>query len=261
MSEKIKADNLDEVVKKNMEIHDDIMKRVFIIHEKWNSMRISSSDQLAMQILKTYGLIQMPLDNRYWSGAIYIKNGRKIPVINTAQPRANQYFTAWHEIYHLIFDQISFNHIIENDIIMEERKAEYFSACMLLGNLQTYYSALPEMNFLSKVFHCMAAFQATYKAVLVALYEGALQNRDTDVLRAVKENFDTTFIDMDERFRMLGLDDSLVKPSYVVNVGALQSKIQIRIKKDPELRYNYTNAMFLEDIVKRINLVMEDKNE
>jgi len=89
MSEKIKADNLDEVVKKNMEIHDDIMKRVFIIHEKWNSMRISSSDQLAMQILKTYGLIQMPLDNRYWSGAIYIKNGRKIPVINTAQPRAN----------------------------------------------------------------------------------------------------------------------------------------------------------------------------
>lgn len=117
------------------------------------------------------------------------------------------------------------------------------------------------MNFLSKVFHCMAAFQATYKAVLVALYEGALQNRDTDVLRAVKENFDTTFIDMDERFRMLGLDDSLVKPSYVVNVGALQSKIQIRIKKDPELRYNYTNAMFLEDIVKRINLVMEDKNE
>ncbi|MDE7039039.1 MAG: hypothetical protein K2O98_14110, partial [Lachnospiraceae bacterium] len=125
MSEKIKADNLDEVVKKNMEIHDDIMKRVFIIHEKWNSMRISSSDQLAMQILKTYGLIQMPLDNRYWSGAIYIKNGRKIPVINTAQPRANQYFTAWHEIYHLIFDQISFNHIIENDIIMEERKAEY----------------------------------------------------------------------------------------------------------------------------------------
>ena len=67
-------------------------------------MQISSSNQLAMQILKLYGLVQMPLDNQYWSGAIFVKKGKKIPVINTALPRANQYFTAWHEIYHLIYD-------------------------------------------------------------------------------------------------------------------------------------------------------------
>lgn len=261
MSEKIIADNLDEVVKKNAEIYDEIMQNVFTIHKSWNVMRINSSDQLAMQILKTYGLVQMPLDNQYWSGAIFIRNGKRIPVINTAQPRANQYFTAWHEIYHLVFDQISFNHIIGPDIIMEERKAEYFAACMLLGNLQAYYGELPEMDFLSKVFHCMAAFQATYKAVLISLYEGAQQNGCTDILLAVKENFDMTFTDISERFRVLGLDDSLVNPSNVINVGALQSKIREKIKKDPELRYNYMNALFLENIVNKVNQVMEDKNE
>ena len=57
-------------------------------------------------------------------------NGKRIPLINTALPRANQYFTAWHEIYHLLFDEVSFDHLIESETLMEERKAEYFAALM-----------------------------------------------------------------------------------------------------------------------------------
>ncbi len=32
-------------------------------------------------------------------------------------------FTAWHEIYHLIFDKVSFDYFIETDNILEERKS------------------------------------------------------------------------------------------------------------------------------------------
>ena len=90
---------------------------------------------MALQILRPYGLIQLPIDNHYLSGAIFVRDGKRIPLINTALPRANQYFTAWHEIYHLLFDEVSFDHLIESEILMEERKAEYFAALMLLGNL------------------------------------------------------------------------------------------------------------------------------
>ena len=98
MSEKIVAGNLDEVISKNAEIRDEMREKAVLIHTNLNRMQISSSNRLAMQILKPYGLIQMPIDNPFWSGAIFVKNGKTIPVINTALPRANQYCTAWHEI-------------------------------------------------------------------------------------------------------------------------------------------------------------------
>lgn len=72
MSEKIVAGNLDEVIGKNVEIRDEMREKALLIRTNWNRMQISSSNQLAMQILKLYGLVQMPLDNQYWSGAIIL---------------------------------------------------------------------------------------------------------------------------------------------------------------------------------------------
>lgn len=260
MSEKIVAGNLDEVISKNAEICDEMREKAVLIRTNLNRMQISSSNRLAMQILKPYGLIQMPIDNPFWSGAIFVKNGKKIPVINTALPRVNQYFTAWHEIYHLIYDKVSFSHIIETETVMEERKAEYFASLMLLGNLLPYYTELSEMDFLSKIFHCMDAFTAPYKAVLIALYESAVQNENETLMALIKENFDNTFSDLAGRFRELGLDDNLVMPSYVVNVGSLQAKIQEKIKQDPELNYNHENERFLNNIVREANLVMREED-
>ena len=102
----------------------------------------------------------------YGSGAIFVKDEKIIPVINTALPRANQYFTAWHEIYHLMFDKVSFDHFIETDNTLEERKAEYFAACMLLNGVDRYFTELPEAEFVSKIFHCMSTFQAPYKSIM-----------------------------------------------------------------------------------------------
>ena len=123
MSEIISASNIDLVIQKNKEIAEEVSAQALKLQTNTSIMRVASVPQLALTILRGFGLIQMPIEDKYWSGAIYLKEGKIIPVINTALPRANQYFTAWHEIYHLLFDKVSFDHIIENDNMMEERKA------------------------------------------------------------------------------------------------------------------------------------------
>ena len=145
MSERITAANLDEVIKRNEVIEEQMKQSASLIWSKYNPMQINSPIQLALQILRPYGLIQLPIDNRYLSGAIFVRDGKRIPLINTALPRANQYFTVWHEIYHLLFDEVSFDHLIESEILMEERKAEHFAALMLLGNLMPYFEGLKDL--------------------------------------------------------------------------------------------------------------------
>ena len=142
MSEIISASNIDLVIQKNMEIAEEVSAQALKLQTNTSIMRVASMPQLALLILQGFGLIQMPIEDKYWSGAIYVKEGKLIPVINTALPRANQYFAAWHEIYHLLFDKVSFDHIIENDNMMEERKRSILRhVCFLrrlIGILQSF---------------------------------------------------------------------------------------------------------------------------
>ena len=101
----------------------------------------------------------------------------------------------------------------------------------------------------------MSAFQVPYKAVLVSLYEYAIQSKNETLSRKIKEVFDLEFDDMSQRFQMLGLDDSLVKPSYVINVSALQDKIRKIQDTNPELYYHKDNEEFLINIIKEISLI------
>mgnify|MGYP007122029359 FL=1 len=56
--------------------------------------------------------------------------------------------------------------------------------------------------------------------------------------------------DIAHRFRNLGLDDSLVRPSYVVNVSLLQEKINKMISNEPEVEYHKDNEAFLKTVFK-----------
>jgi hypothetical protein len=102
----------------------------------------------------------------------------------------------------------------------------------------------------------MSAFQAPYKAVLVSLYEYAVQSDNEKLGKRIKEVFDLQFEDMPEQFRMLGLDDSLVKPSYVINVAFLQEKIRKSQQENPELKFHKYNEEFLENIIKETAIIM-----
>lgn len=256
MSEKITANNLDQVIQKNKEIKQEIERCTILVHTTFNRMQVSSPPQLALQLLRTYGLIQMPVDDLYLSGAIYVRENKRIPFINTALPRVSQYFAAWHELYHILFDVVSFDHFIEAETTIEERKAEYFASMMLLGNLMSYFQELPEeMDFHSKVYNCMAVFQTPYKAVLIALYEMAAQMNNSVLMNTIKRNFDNDHKNAAEWFDEIGLDSTLVMPSYIVDVSSLHAKIKECEQKEPELKYHKDNAQFLERIMKEIRVV------
>ena len=255
MSELITAANIDLVIKKNMEIKNEILDQTMKLQMNPAIMQLASRPQLALLILQGFGLIQMPIEDKFWSGAIFVKDGKRIPVLNTALPRANQYFTAWHEIYHLIFDKVSFDHFIEKDNTIEERKAECFAANILLNGVERYFIELPEMEFVSKIFLCMSAFQAPYKAVLISLYEYAVQSENAILRKRIQEVFDLEFENIAQRFQVLGLDDSLVKPSYVINASSLQEKIKKSKIINPELNYHKDNEDFLINIVKEISMI------
>ena len=255
MSEIISASNIDLVIQKNKEIAEEVSAQALKLQTNTSIMRVASMPQLALLILQGFGLIQMPIEDKYWSGAIYVKEGKIIPVINTALPRANQYFAAWHEIYHLLFDKVSFDHIIENDNMMEERKAEYFAACMLLQGVDRYFTELPSMDIVSKVLYCMSAFQAPYKAVLISLYENAVRSDNDKLKGQIKEIIDLKIDDIPERFQKLGLDDSLVMPSFVVNTSYLHDQIKKSEEANPELQYHGDNETFLDNIMKEIKVI------
>ncbi len=255
MSELITAANLDLVIKKNREIKDEVLAQAIKLQTSPSIMKVGSAPQLALLILQRFGLVQMPIEDKFLSGAIYIRDGKIIPVVNTALPRANQYFAAWHEIYHLIFDRVSFNHFIENNNTMEERKAECFAACMLLNGVDRYFTDLSERDFIFKVFCCMATFQAPYKAVLVSLYEYAIQSENEKLCNRIKEVFDLQFNDLPERFRMFGLDDSLVSPSFVINTSSLQERIKKSKDANPALHYHKDNEEYLANIMTEIAMI------
>ena len=101
----------------------------------------------------------------------------------------------------------------------------------------------------------MSTFQAPYKAVLVSLYEYAIQSENEKLCGIIKEVFDLQFDDLPNRFRMLGLDDSLVCPSYVVNTSSLQEKIKRTRDENPELGYHGDNEAYLKNIMAEIALI------
>ena len=259
MSEIITSSNIDLVVKKNKEIAEEVSVQAMRRQMNTSVIKWTTGPQLAFLILQKFGLIQMPIEDNYWSGAIYVKEGKIIPVINTAIPRANQYFAAWHEVYHLLFDEVSFDHLIENDNTIEERKAEYFAACMLLPQVNEYFMELPSMDIVSKVLCCMSMFQAPYKAVLISLYEEASRNGNNVLMGQIKEVLDFKIDDISNRFKDLGLDDSLVRPSFVVNTSYLQERIKNSELSNPELKYHEDNEEFLKNIVKEIQMITRNE--
>ena len=52
------------------------------------------------------------------------------------------------------------------------------------------------------------------------------------------------------------MDNTLVLPSYIVDVSTLQAKIKSSEQTRPELSYHKDNELFLDNIIKEINLII-----
>ena len=205
-------------------------------------------------------MIQLPIENTYWSGAIYYRGNKKIPVINTALPRMNQFFTAWHEVYHLIYgeDEVRSIYQISTDLKMTERKADYFAARALMGNVYSYYVELSNDDFIDKIAQCMDMYQVPYKAILIQLYEDAKAAGNHVLLKEIIDNFDSKEQDWISRFRRLGLDEELVTPSNVVNISYLEGKINRRKDEEEEVSVHEVNERYFMNLKERIKEIMKE---
>lgn len=254
MSEKVTAQNIDEIIEKNKKIESEI-KSFALNFAKKNKDNIHSPSLWGMNILKNYEnpLVLLPIDDDYFSGAIYIRGSKKIPVLNTSLPRGNVFFTAWHEIYHLFNDSeiIENEHSIYNDSFIEERKAELFASIMIFceEHLSEFYLNLKDNDdFLHRTYTCMDSFQTTYKSVLIKLYEEACSLSNENLKKFVKNNFDRDTSNIKAEFEKYNIDTSIVEPSNVCNVEALKNKIQEAASEEYAASYHSDNLEYLDSI-------------
>lgn len=65
MSELITADNLDLVIKRNREIKDEVSALAIKLQTNPSIMKVTSAPQLALIILQGFGLVQMPVEDKF----------------------------------------------------------------------------------------------------------------------------------------------------------------------------------------------------
>ncbi len=259
MADYITSDNLNEIVKQNVEIKGEIDNKLLFFMDRYNVREgIKSEEKLAFKILKQHGLLQLPIENQYWCGAIYDVGKKRIPVINTALPRMNQFFAAWHELYHLMFEENKSEKVyqISADLNRTERKADYFAAKALVGNVYNTYTELKNMDFIEKIAVCMDIYQVPYKAILIELYEEAMFADNRKLQKLIIEYFDRRDEDWIARFQQLGLDEQLVTPSYIVNFGYLEDKINEKRSEEPEVSAHELNWHYLGKLKERVKNIM-----
>lgn len=235
---RITKDMLDQTIALNKEIKDRVETIVNLVYTRYKTVNILSPEKQALQILKDHHLIQLPINDENWGGAIRkLPNGKKIFVINTAQPRVYQYFIYWHEIYHLICDfEKASSHLISVEFDIREREADYFASQMLLGSdvYDYFYKLDKTLEFHKKIMQCIDMFKAPYKAILIQLYESAFEKDNHQLMREVKENFDVKFNQeaFMHLFKELALDVTLIQPSNIIDFGDLKSRIEEKRKQD-----------------------------
>jgi len=257
MSKYITSFNLDEVINENKKIKSEIdnLKINFFIN--YNKAGILGADKLAFETLKkNHTFLQIPILDDYYGGTIIVRGNVKISLINSARPRVYQYFVAWHELYHLLYDTnlTKGEHVIQaEEMELNERKADYFAAKMLLGDVYKYYYSLEEDEFINKIARCIDVFKAPYKAVLIELYEDAVTTyNDLNLKKLIKDNFDNKQSNLIEIFEKLELDTDLLKPSNIISFGNLDKRIEMLSKKETDVQYHNDNIKFLKQLRDKI---------
>lgn len=252
---RITSENLDETIALNAKIEKQVEEHIAYIEKrliKWRSLPI---EEQALEILKEHNLIEIPIPDENWGGAIRkFNNGKMVPIINTAQSRLYQYFIYWHEIYHLTENDEMMQHgedyEISTEFDLNERRADYFASQMIFGrhDLYDYFQSQKDDEFLVRIAHCMKSFKAPYKAVLIQLYQIAKKNNNDQLQEQIKLYFDKhwSIQEWSTFFQQHMLDDSLIKPSLITNLNSIKQAIQQEIKQHPDVELYQDNIKVVE---------------
>lgn len=268
---RITSENLDDICTRNEQIKGQVNEHIQFVEKrliKWRSLPI---EEQALIILKEYNLIQIPIPEENWGGAIRtFPNGKRVPIINTTQPRLNQYYIYWRLIYDLTLNEEIDHHdleeiVISTDYNLNKRKADYFANKMIFGfyDLYDYFISFNEEDFISKISCCMKSFKAPYKAVLIELYLTAKIYHNDILQEDIKSNFDRKFsmLEWSTIFQKYALDDFLVKPSLAINMNPIIHAIKDRIRLHPDVDLFVDNLEVVTECEKSFKTIQKSLDE
>ena len=192
---------------------------------KGNSRNLTSPEAFVSDELEESGLIRLPLTCVSFSGGLFVRNGRTIPIINTTSSRGEQNITAFMLLYYLIFEDEKKEHIIRKELTWSELYPFYFASKALIPNISPYYTSLGEIPLLDKVYHIMAAYSSPYRSVLMLILEKALREEDRKLENEALSLFASPEKGSIRKFPALSLDSAVLQSSNTVSTFPLDRRI------------------------------------
>lgn len=218
---KLTAELAIQLVKINQEIHADVSKEVdFYLQYKQPSGHDVVNGGI-QYLSKNALLLQIPSADHSLGGFMIDYGAIKCCFINTYQPRVNQNFIMFHEIYHIAKGiKPNYAHFvsveIEQEPTIDDRKADYFASLILMPKqrMKNFFQALDDdFEFHVKIFKAMNQFKAPYKAVLIRMLELNIIRETEEFTKYFNRRFD-----LETEFDENGLDASSVQRSMVKNI-------------------------------------------
>ena len=223
---KLTAELAIDLLQMNRSIHEDVQKDIdFYLQYK----HPSGHDRIngGFHFIQKNTLFLQASSNDLSLGGFLIDYGHiTCCYINSAQPRINQNFILFHEIYHLLrgipAGQAHLVAIEQAGLSLEERKADYFASLLLMPEyeMRNFFAAIQSDALQIQIYKAMNQFKAPYKSILIRMLElGIALTVDT-----FTELFDENN-NLSECFSKAGLDKGIVEPSYVLNIPQLETII------------------------------------
>lgn len=224
---KLTAPQAIELIQINRSIHNEVLKDAdFYLQYKQPSGHDLINGGFHFIQANTL-FLQTPLTDTSLGGFLIDYGHIVCCYLNTRQPRVNQHFILFHEIYHLL-KGIDSNeaHFVSTeqsgDVSLDERKADYFASLLLMPEkeMRNFFAVIKEEKIQIQIFKAMNQFKAPFKSVLIRLLE-------LNIL-LTEELFTTLFdesLDFSLLFAESGLDAFIVEPSYVLNIPDLEKVI------------------------------------
>lgn len=223
---KLTAELALDLLQMNRSIHEEVQKDVdFYLHYKHPSGhdRINGGFHF---IQKNTLFLQAPSDDLSLGGFLIDYGHVTCCYINSSQPRINQNFILFHEIYHLLkgipSGQAHFVATEQAGLSLEERKADYFASLLLMPEheMRNFFATIQSDALAIQIYKAMNQFKAPYKSILIRMLELEIVLTPDKFIELFDENNN-----LSERFSKAGLDKGIVEPSHVFNIPNLETII------------------------------------
>lgn len=248
---KLTAHHAIELLQMNRSIHEEVQKDVdFYLQYKHPSGhdRINGGFHF---IQKNTLFLQVPSNDLSLGGFLIDYGHVTCCYINSSQPRVNQHFILFHEIYHLlrgIHHQVAhFVSAEQTSVSLEERKADYFASLLLMPEkeMRDFFVAIQGDHIIIQIFKAMNQFKAPFKSVLIRMLELNIVLTETTFVELFKDN-----VNLANRFAQAGLDSGIVEPSRVLNIPHLDTLIaENKLNEFMPKSTNKKNKQLFEQIV------------